>query len=86
MPLLGNVAEIQNFPMSHQDLSMERLATRGRRVYLHTLEDRETEALKNVNEGVVHEAIQIATESDLSTEQWCLRVQHTCSSVTSPAP
>ena len=29
--LLGNVAEIQNFPTCHQDLSMERLATRGRR-------------------------------------------------------
>ena len=38
--LLGNVAEIQNFPTSHQDLSMERLAMRGRRVHLHTLVDR----------------------------------------------
>ena len=36
---------------------------------------------KNV---VGHEAIQIAAESDLSTEQWCLRVQHTYSPGTSP--
>ena len=28
--LLGNVAEIQNFLTCHQDLSMERLATRGK--------------------------------------------------------
>ena len=39
--LLGNVAEIQNFPTCHKDLSMEKLATRGRRVHLHTLVDRE---------------------------------------------
>ena len=31
--------EIQNFPTYHQDLSMERPATRGRRVHLHTLVD-----------------------------------------------
>ena len=37
--LLGNVAEIQNFPTCHQDLSMEKPATRGRRVHLHTLVD-----------------------------------------------
>ena len=40
IPLLGNVAEIQNFPTYHQDLSMEKLATRGRRVHLHPLVDR----------------------------------------------
>ena len=38
--VLGNVAEIQNFPTCHQDLSMEKPATRGRRVHLHTLADR----------------------------------------------
>ena len=32
---------------------------------------------KNAVGRVVHEAIQIAAESDLSTEQRCLRVQHT---------
>ena len=44
--VLGNVAEIQNFPTSHQDLSMEKLATRERGVHLHTLEDRDAEALQ----------------------------------------
>ena len=38
--LLGNVAEIQNFPACHQDLSMGKPATRGRIVHLHTLVDR----------------------------------------------
>ena len=38
--LLGNVAEIQNFPTCHQDLSMERPATSRKRVHLHTLVDR----------------------------------------------
>ena len=38
---------------------------------------------KNAVGGVVHEAIQITAESDLSTEQRCLRVQHTFSSETS---
>ena len=38
--MLENVAEIQNFPTSHQDLSMERLAMRERGVHLHTLVDR----------------------------------------------
>ena len=41
---------------------------------------------KNVDEGVVLVAIQIAVDSDLSTEERCLRVQHTCSPVTSPTP
>ena len=38
--VLGNVAEIQNFPTRHQDLSMEKPATSRRRVHLHTLVDR----------------------------------------------
>ena len=38
--VLGKVAEIQNFPTSHQDLSMDKLATRERGVHLHTLVDR----------------------------------------------
>ena len=41
---------------------------------------------KNAVGGVVHEAIQIAAESDLSTEEQYLRVQHTYSPVTSPVP
>ena len=39
---------------------------------------------KNAVGGVVHEAIQIAAESDLSTEQWCLRIEHTYSPGMSP--
>ena len=46
MPLLGNVAEIQKNSTHHQDQSMEILATRERGVYLHTLEDRDAEALQ----------------------------------------
>ena len=41
---------------------------------------------KNADEGVVLVAIQIAVDSDLSTEERCLRVQHRYSPVTSPAP
>ena len=41
---------------------------------------------KNAVGGVVHEVIQIAAESDLSTEERCLRVQHTCSPMTFPVP
>ena len=41
---------------------------------------------KNAVGGVVHAAIQIAVDSDLSAEQRRLRVQHTCSPVTSPTP
>ena len=41
---------------------------------------------KNTDEGVVLIAIQIAVDSDLSAEQWRLRIQHTCSSMTPPMP
>ena len=41
---------------------------------------------KNADEGVILEAIQIAVDSDPSVEQRRLRVQHTCSPVTSPTP
>ena len=88
MILLGNVAEIQNFPMSHQDLSMERLATRERErecIFI-PLKIAMWKRYKNAVIGVIQEAIQIAAESDLSTEQRCLRVQHTYSPVTSPTP
>ena len=43
--LLGIVAEIKKIT-HHQDQSMERLATRERGVHLHTLEDRDAEALQ----------------------------------------
>src|SRR3954468_9746149 len=38
MLLLGNVAEIQNFPTCHQDLSTEKLAT-SVQIHLHTFLD-----------------------------------------------
>ena len=41
---------------------------------------------KNAVGGVVHAAIQIAVDSDLSAEQRRLRVQHMYSPVTSSAP
>ena len=41
---------------------------------------------KNADEGVVLVAIQIAVDSDLSAKPWRLRVQPTCSPVTSPMP
>ena len=34
---------------------------------------------KNAVGGVVHGAIQITVDSDLSAELWCLRIQHTYS-------
>ena len=41
---------------------------------------------KKADERVVLVVIQIAVDSDLSAEQRRLRVQHTCSPVTSPTP
>ena len=41
---------------------------------------------RNAVGGVVHVVIQIVAESDLSIEQQCLRVQHTCNPVMSPVP
>ena len=83
MPLLVNVAEIQNFLRITKINLWSNLATRGRRVHLHTLVDRQAE---NVDEGVVLVVIQIVVDSDLSAEPRRLRVQHTCSPVTSPMP
>ena len=39
-PVLGNVAEIQNFPRITKNNLWSNLATRARRVHLHTLVDR----------------------------------------------
>ena len=39
--VLGNVAEIQNFPTCHQDQSMEFTSNERGGVHLHTLVDRE---------------------------------------------
>ena len=46
MPLLGNVAEIQNFLRITKINLWSNLATRGRGVDLHTLVDRDAEALQ----------------------------------------
>ena len=86
MPLLGIVAEIKKFKRITKINLWSNLATRGRGVHLHTIVDRDAEGCKNADEGVVLVAIQIAVDSDLSTEERCLRVQHTCSPVTSPTP
>ena len=74
--------------MHHQDQSMEILATREGEdecIFI-PLKIAMRKRYKNAVGGVVHEAIQIATQSDLSTEERCLRVEHTCSAVTSLVP
>ena len=66
---------------------MEQLATIEREECIFIpLKTTRRKRYKNVDEGVVLEAIQIAVDSDLSAEQRHLRVKHTCSPVTSPAP
>ena len=65
---------------------MERLATRERECIFIPLKIVMWKRYKNADEGVVLVAIQIAVDSDLSTEERCLRVQHTCSLMTSPVP
>ena len=85
MPLLGNVAEIQNFLRITKINLWSLLATRGEGIFI-PLKIAMRKRCKNAVGGVVHEAIQIAAESNLSTEQQGLRVQHTYSPVTSPTP
>ena len=46
MALLGNVAEIQNFLRITKINLWSNLATRGRGVHLHTIVDRDAEALQ----------------------------------------
>ena len=46
MPLLENVAEIQNFLRITKINLWSNLATRGRGVHLHTIVDRDAEALQ----------------------------------------
>ena len=43
---VGEHSRNSKFSMHHQDQSMERLPTRERGVHLHTLEDRDAEALQ----------------------------------------
>ena len=62
------------------------LATRERECIFIPLKIAKRKRYKNAVGGVVHAAIQIAVDSDLSAEQRNLRVQHTYSPVTSPMP
>ena len=63
MPLLGNVAEIQNFLRITKINLWSNLGTRGRGVRLHTIVDRDAEALQeNGVDGVVLVVIQITDD------------------------
>ena len=73
------------FSTHHQDQSMEKLATRVRGGCIFIpLKIAKRKRYKNADEVVVLVAIQIAADSDLSAEQRRIRVQHTCSPMTSP--
>ena len=85
MPLLGIIAEIKKFLRITKINLWSLLATRGECIFI-PLKIAKRKRCKNAVGGVVHKAIQIAAKSDLSTEQRCLHVQHTCNPVTSPAP
>ena len=86
MPLLGNVAEIQKFSyVSPRSIYGETSNEREECIFI-PLKIAMRKRYKNAVGGVVHAAIQIAVDSDLSTEQRRLRVQHTCSPMTSPVP
>ena len=72
--------------MHHQDQSMEILATREGEdecIFI-PLKIAMRKRYKNADEEVVLVAIQIAVDSDLSTKQRRLRIQHTYSPGTSP--
>ena len=85
MPLLGIVAEIKKILRITKINLWSLLAMRGECIFM-PLKIASRKRCKNVDEGVVLEAIQVAVDSDLSAEQRHPRVQHTCSPVTSPAP
>ena len=86
MPLLGNVAEIQNF-LRITKINLWRYEQRDRGDYIFIpLKIAMRKRYKNAVGGVVHAVIQITIDSDLSAEQRRLRVQHTYSPVTSPMP
>ena len=86
MPLLGNVAEIQKISyVSPRSIYGETSNEREECIFI-PLKIAMQKRYKNAVGGVVHAAIQITVDFDLSAEQRRLRVQHTCSPVTSPAP
>ena len=86
MPLLVNVAEIQNFLRITRSIYGETSNVRERECIFIPLKIAMRKRYKNAVGGVVHAAIQIAIDSDLSTEQRRIRVQHTCIPMTSPVP
>ena len=85
MPLLGLNAEIKKILRIAKINLWSLLATRRECIFI-PLKIAMRKRCKNAVGGVVHVAIQIAAESDLSTEQRRLYVQHTCNPVMSPAP
>ena len=85
MPLLGIVAAIKKFLHITKINLWSLLAMRGECIFI-PLKIAMRKHYENADEGVVLIAIQIAVDSDPSAEQRRLRVQHTCSPVTSPTP
>ena len=85
MPLLGNVAEIKKILRIPKINLWSLLAMKGECIFI-PLKIVSQKRCKNAVAGVVHVAIQIAVDSDLSAEQRHLHIQHTCRPVTSPAP
>ena len=83
---MGIVAEIQkNSYVSPRSVYGETSNEREECIFI-PLKIAMRKRYKNAVGGVVHAAIQIAVDSDLSVEQRRLRVQHTYSPVTSPMP
>ena len=68
MPLLGNVAEIQNFLRITKINLWSNLATREGECIFIPLKIAMWKRYKNAVGGVVHAMIQIAVDSDLSAE------------------
>ena len=77
--LLGNVAEIQNFLRITKINLWSNLATRGRRVHLHTLVDRKRKRYDNTVDVVV----RLHDRPILVPKVRHLRDLHTFGSVTS---
>ena len=81
--MLGILVEIKKFLRITKINLWSLLATREECIFI-PLKIAMRKRCKNAVGGVVHEAIQIAAESDLSTEERYLRVQHAYSPGTSP--
>ena len=84
--MLGNVVIIQkNSYVSPRSIYGETSNEREECIFI-PLKIAMRKRYKNAVGGVVHTAIQIVVDSDLSAEQRRLRVQHTYSPVTSLTP